>query len=201
MSFFRNLIAATLFAATVSFAAAQPASAQGTTIMVIDDIQILQGSKAGQDIQKKLQNIETQINNELEPSRKSLEDEAKALQPKLEGKTREAIAADTALVSQLGAFQQKNTEFNQKRAVAAREFAMTEEKAIVDFNKALEPVLMEVVREKNAQVVLLKSQAVFSSDAVDATSAVIQKLDAKTPAIAVTRQKMPAAPQGAAAGQ
>ncbi|MBY9067582.1 OmpH family outer membrane protein [Hyphomonas sp. WL0036] len=197
MSIFKALAAAVLFAATASVTSLQPAQAQGTTVMVIDDMQILRDSKAGKDIQKKLQNIETQINNELEPTRKSLEDEAKALQPKLEGKTREAIAADTALVSQLGAFQKKSNDFNQKRAIAAREFSMTEEKAIVDFNKALEPVLMEVIREKGAQVVLLKSQAVFSADTVDASSAIITKLDAKTPAIAVTRQKLPAAaPQG-----
>lgn len=197
MSIFKALAAAVLFAATASVTSLQTAHAQGTTVMVIDDIQILRDSKAGKDIQKKLQNIETQINNELEPTRKSLEDEAKTLQPKLEGKTREAIAADTALVNQLGAFQKKSNDFNQKRAIAAREFSMTEEKAIVDFNKALEPVLMEVIREKGAQVVLLKSQAVFTADTVDASSSIITKLDAKTPAIAVTRQKLPAAaPQG-----
>lgn len=99
-------------------------------------------------------------------------------------------------MNELAAFQKKNNELNQKRAIAEREYAMTAEKAIIDFNNALDPVLTEVIREKNAQVVLLKSQVVFSADAVDATAAVIQKLDAKTAAIAVTRQKLPTAPQG-----
>ncbi|MGE6698002.1 OmpH family outer membrane protein [Hyphomonas sp. NPDC076900] len=185
-----------MLAAVVSVSAVQGAHAQTSTVMVIDDNKIFLDSKAGKDIQTKLQNIEKQINNELEPTRKSLETEVKALQPKLEGKTREAIAADTALVNELAAFQKKNNDLNQKRAIAEREYAMTAEKAIIDFNNALDPVLTEVIREKNAQVVLLKSQVVFSADAVDATAAVIQKLDAKTTAIAVTRQKLPAAPQG-----
>lgn len=196
MSFIRSLVAAMLLVAAVSVSAVQVAQAQGSTVMVIDDNKIFLDSKAGKDIQTKLQNIEKQINNELEPSRKALETEIKALQPKLEGKTREAIAADTALVNELAAFQKKNNELNQKRAIAEREYAMTAEKAIIDFNNALDPVLTEVIREKNAQVVFLKSQVVFSADAVDGTAAVIQKLDAKTAAIAVTRQKLPAAPQG-----
>lgn len=196
MSIFRTFVAAIMLAAAVSLTAFQSANAQGTVVMVIDDNKIFLDSKAGKDIQTKLQNIEKQINNELEPTRKSLETEIQALQPKLEGKTREAIAADTALVAELSAFQKKNNDLNQKRAIAEREYAMTAEKAIVDFNNALDPVLTEVIREKSAQVVLLKSQVVFSADAIDGTASVIQKLDAKTSAIAVTRQKLPATPQG-----
>jgi outer membrane protein len=197
MSFIRTIVAAAMFMAAVSVPAFQQAHAQSSTIMVIDDNKIFLDSKAGKDIQTKLQNIEKQISNELEPTRKALENEAKALRPKLEGKTREAIAADTALVNELSAFQKKNNELNQKLAIAEREYAMTAEKAIIDFNKALDPVLTEVIREKNAQVVLLKSQVEFSADAVDGTAAIVQKLDAKTAAIAVTRQKLPTAPQGA----
>lgn len=196
MSRFKTLIAGAMFAIALAVPSIQTAAAQGTTVMVIDDNKVFLDSKAGKDIQTKLQNIEKQINNEIEPLRKSLETEIKTLQPKLEGKTREAIAADAGLVTELNAFQKKNNELNQKRAIAEREYAMTAEKAIIDFNKALDPVLTEVIREKNAQVVLLKSQVVFSADAVDATSAIVQKLDAKTSAIAVTRQKLPTTPQG-----
>lgn len=193
MPFYKSIIAAALLLAVSGLTA----FAQGTSVMVIDDVRILRESKAGQDIQRKLQAIETQINNELEPGIKALETDAKAIEPKIQGKTREQIAGDAALVNQLAAFQTKQQEFGQKRNVAAREFAMTEEKAIVDFNRALEPALTEVIQEKGAQVVILKSQAIFVADAVDATTAVIQKLDQKTPAIAVTRQRVPApAPQG-----
>ena len=193
MPFYKSIIAAALLLAVSGLTA----FAQGTSVMVIDDVRILRESKAGQDIQRKLQAIETQINNELEPGIKALETDAKAIEPKIQGKTREQIAGDAALVNQLAAFQTKQQEFGQKRNVAAREFAMTEEKAIVDFNRALEPALTEVIQEKGAQVVLLKSQAIFVADAVDATTAVIQKLDQKTPAIAVTRHRLPAAaPQG-----
>ena len=101
--------------------------------------------------------------------------------------------ADAALVKKIEDFQKKANEFAQKRSVLSQEYAATEQKAFIDFNTALEPVLLEVVKEKGAQVVLSKSQAVFSSDTVDGTPAIVSKLDQRTPAITVVRQRAPAA--------
>ncbi len=189
-----QLIRQILAAITIAFVAAStmPASAQGTVVMVVDDVQVLRESKAGKDMAAKLRNIDTQIKNELEPTRKSLEAEGKAVQAKADGKTREALAADTAFVTQYDALQRKAADFAQKQQIAAQEMIATEQKALQDFNDAVRPALLEVVKERGAQVVLLKSQAVFTADAVDATAAVIAKLDAKTPTITVTRQRLPA---------
>ena len=172
--------------------AAPAASAQGTTVVMIDEGRLLGESKAGKDIQTKLKNLETQMKNELEPIRATLETDGKALQTKVEGKTREAVAADTALVGQLTAYQKRAQEFAQKQQVVSKEFQLTERKALIDFNKAIEPALMEVVNEKKAQIVMSKGQVIFSSDTVDVTPLVISKLDAKTPTIAVSRQRLPA---------
>ena len=174
--------------------AAPAASAQGTTVVMIDEGRILGESKAGKDIQTKLKNLETQMKNELEPIRATLETDGKALQTKVEGKTREAIAADTAIMGQLTAYQKRAQEFAQKQQVVSKEFQLTERQALIDFNKAIEPALMEVVNEKKAQIVMSKGQVIFSSDTVDVTPLVISKLDAKTPTIAVSRQRLPAQP-------
>lgn len=192
MTNFRSIFAAVILAVTVSVSYAQPSHAQGTVVMIIDEGRILTDSKAGKDMFTKLKNIETQINAELKPPRDALEADRVALVGKLEGKTREAIAADAALVQQIEAFQTKSNEFAQKRTLLSQEYAATEQKAFVDFNTALEPVLLEVVKEKNAQVVMSKSQAVFSADSVDATPSIVTKLDARTPAITVVRQRAPA---------
>jgi len=174
--------------------AAPAASAQGATVVMIDEGRILGESKAGKDIQTKLKNLETQMKNELEPIRATLETDGKALQTKVEGKTREAVAADTALVGQLTAYQKRAQEFAQKQQIISQEFQLTERKALIDFNKAIEPALMEVVSEKKAQIVMSKAQVIFSADTVDVTPLVISKLDAKTPTIAVSRQRLPAQP-------
>ena len=174
--------------------AAPAASAQATTVVMIDEGRLLGESKAGKDIQTKLKNLETQMKNELEPIRATLETDGKALQTKVEGKTREAIAADTAIMGQLTAYQKRAQEFAQKQQIVSKEFQLTERKALIDFNKAIEPALMEVVNEKKAQIVMSKGQVIFSSDTVDVTPLVISKLDAKTPTIAVSRQRLPAQP-------
>jgi Skp family chaperone for outer membrane proteins len=174
--------------------AAPAASAQGATVVMIDEGRLLGESKAGKDIQTKLKNLETQMKNELEPIRATLETDGKALQTKVEGKTREAVAADTALVGQLTAYQTRAQEFAQKQQIISQEFQLTERKALIDFNKAIEPALLEVVSEKKAQIVMSKAQVIFSADTVDVTPLVISKLDAKTPTIAVSRQRLPAQP-------
>lgn len=188
----KTIFAALALASTSMAFVAPVAFAQGAIVIVIDETQILADSKAGKDMFTKLKNIETQINGELKPTRDSLETERKSLATKLEGKTREAIVADAALVKSIEGFQTKSNAFAEKRQLVSQEYAATEQKAFQEFNKALEPVMMEVVKEKNAQVVLSKSQAVFTADSVDATAAIVSKLDQKTPAINVVRQRAPA---------
>jgi outer membrane protein len=192
MTKFKTLLTALMLSASTLMVVAPSAAAQGTVIMVIDESRIIGESKAGKDMFTKLKNIETQINAELKPTRDALEAERKALATKLDGKTREAIVADAALVKQIEDFQKKTNDFAQMRTTLSQEYAATEQKSFIDFNTALEPVMLEVVKEKNAQVVLSKSQAVFTADTVDATASIVAKLDQKTPAITVVRQRAPA---------
>ena len=192
MNKFKSLMIAVAIVIAPVVAVAPAASAQGTVVVVIDQGKILADSKAGKDMLTKLKNIETQINSELKGPADALSAERKTLATKVEGKTEQAVLADAALVTQIEGFQKKANELAAKRQVLSQEFAATEQKAFVDFNKALEPVLLEVIKEKNAQVVLYKNQVVFSADNVDATAAVITKLDQKTPSIAVVRQRAPA---------
>ncbi|KJS37757.1 MAG: hypothetical protein VR74_07720 [Hyphomonas sp. BRH_c22] len=194
MSPLKHMLVALSLMVTGAAVAVPAAAAQGTTVVMIDEGRLLTESKAGKDIQTKLSSLETQMKNELEPTRATLETDGKALQTKIEGKTREAVAADTALVAQLTAYQKRANEFAQKRQIVSQEFQLTERKALVDFNRAIEPALMEVVNEKKAQVVMSKGQVIYSADTVDVTGLVISKLDAKTPTIAVTRQRVPAQP-------
>ncbi len=194
MSPIKNMLFALSLVVSAAAVVAPAASAQGTTIVMIDEGRILKDSKAGKDIQTKLKNLETQMKNELEPTRATLETDGKALQTKVEGKTREAVAADSALVSQLTAYQTRANAFAQKRQTVSQEFQLTERQALIEFNKAIEPALMEVVKEKNAQVVMSTSQVIYSVEAIDVSAQVISKLDAKTPTITVTRQRVPAQP-------
>lgn len=192
MKHMKSILTAFTLALSTMATVSPAASAQGTTVVVIDEGRILAESKAGKDMFTKLKNIENQINAELKPTRDSLEAERQALAGKLQGKTREAIVADAALVKQIEDFQKKTNDFAQKRNTVSQEYAATEQKAFLDFNTALEPALLDVVKEKNAQVVLSKNQAVFTADAIDVSANIVTKLDAKTPVVNVVRQRAPA---------
>jgi outer membrane protein len=194
MSHLKKILCA--FALLIGSAAftAPVAAAQGSNVIAIDEVKILRDSKAGKDMATKLNNIETQMNNELTPERTSLQTEGKTLDGKLQGKSREQVNADAALVSELNAYQAKANAFAAKAQKASQEFSLTERVALATFNKALEPVLLQVIQEKNAQLVVSKSSVVYSADSIDATALVIQKLDAASPTLTVTRQKIPDQP-------
>lgn len=189
MSLIKSLGVAFAFAVSSVAVSAPIASAQ--TIVTIDEGKILRDSKAGKHIASQLKSIETQMQNELKPDRTSLETEGKTLETQSKGKTPEQLQADTNFVNKYVAYQNKARSYAQKKQIAANEFAMTERKALIDFNKALEPALKEVVAEKKADIVLARNQVVYSGPTVDVSALVISKLDSKTPTIAVSRQRMP----------
>lgn len=194
MSHLKKILCAfALLIGSVAFTA-PAAVAQGSNVIAIDEVKILRDSKAGKDMATKLSNIETQMNSELTPERNTLQTQGKALDAKLAGKTREQINADAALVSELNGYQAKANAFAAKAQRASQEFALTERVALATFNQALEPVLLQVIQEKNAQLVVSKSSVIYSADSIDATALVIQKLDVATPTLAVTRQKIPDQP-------
>ena len=98
------------------------------------------------------------------------------------------------MVARLNAYDKKAGDFGKARQKAASEFQLTERQALIDFNKALEPVLLQVVSEKNAQIVLSKSALIYGVDSVDVSALVISKLDATTPTLSVVRKRIPDQP-------
>ena len=190
----KSLFAALALSLSALTVIAPVAVAQGSVVVTIDEARIIRDSLAGKDIQTKLNAIETQMKAELEPDRASLEADATSLNGKLQGKTREQVAADATLIGELQAYEQQANAFARKRAIVSQEYQLTERQALFDFNKALEPVLTQVIAEKNAEVVLSRSVAVYAGDSVDATPSIISKLDAATPTINVVRKKMPEQP-------
>ena len=194
MSPLKKLLFALALVFSSAAAIAPAAAAQGANVIAIDEAKILRDSKAGKDLQTKLNNIETQMNNELNPTRTSLQTEGNTLDGKLQGKTREQVAADATLVNEIKAYQTKANTFAATSNKYSKEFALTERAALTEFNKILEPVMLEVINEKNAQVVVSKSQVIYTADSIDVTATIISKLDARSPSVTVTRQHIPDAP-------
>lgn len=191
MAFIKSVFVSLALIVSSATVLAPLAEAQGTTIVVIDQRKIMANSRAGKDIQTKMKSIEDQIKRELESTQRSLQSEGQSIEARTKNKTPQAIAADAALKSQVEGFYKKAGEFNRTRQVRARELQITERKAWNEFFKALQPILQEVVNEKNAQVMLDRSGVVFANPTLDATSSVISKLDSRRPSINVVRERLP----------
>lgn len=187
----KSILAALSMAVAAPLTIAAPAYAQGTNVIVIDRTQILTQSKAGQDVATKIQGIEAAMQAELQPTVTQLQTEGAAIEAKTANMTPEAMRADAALKTEVENYARKANEFNRDRQIASQELALTERKALIDLNNALVPILREVVTENNANVILDRSNVVFTDQATDLTATVIAKLDAATPTITVTRQKLP----------
>lgn len=190
----KSIFAAIAIAVSAPFTLASAAYAQGTNVIVIDRTQILTQSKAGVDVATKIQGIESAMQAELQPTATQLQTEGQAIEAKTANMTPEAMRADAALKTEVENYARKAAEFNRNRQIAAQELALTERKALIDLNNALVPILREVVAENSANVILDRSTVIFTDEATDKTASVIAKLDAATPTIAVTRQKLPTQP-------
>lgn len=173
------------------------AAAQGTSVVVIDQSRIMRESAGGKDIISKVNAIEQSMTAELKPTQDSLASEGQTLEAKTANMSMEAIAADEALNQQVRDYARKAQSFNRQRQIAAAELQATERKAWSDFFTEMQDVLQEVVTEKNADVMIDRSEAIYVGDSVDATALVISKMDAKMPTVNVVRQKIQtqAAPQ------
>lgn len=190
----KPMLAAFAFSLGTVAVAAPIASAQGTTVVVIDQGKIMRDSRAGKDIQAKLKGIGSSIERELKPTADQLNTESKSIEAQTKNMTPQAMRADAALKTRVEAYARKAQDFNRRRQIAAGELQLTERKAWADFYTALRPVLQEVVTEKGAQLIVDRADAVYANPSIDATTLVISKMDAKTPTISVVRQKMPTQP-------
>lgn len=191
MALYKTLfIAATLaFASLASFAPA--ASAQGATILVVDNARVIRDSAGGKDMSAKINAIGQTMQNELAGEASALDAERQSLETRTQNMTREAVAADPQLRTQAEAFAGKAQAFQVKRQRASQELSQTEQAALNNFGVALDPILQQIVDERGADLLLERSVVAYASSSVDVTDLVIQRLDASVPTINVTRVRLP----------
>ncbi len=187
-----KLLLAAFALAVTSVMAAAPAMAQGTKIIVVDQTRVLRESQAGKDIASKIKTIEGQMQRELEPTANSLETMGKSLEAKTANMTPEAMRADESVKSEARNFRTKLADLSKEREKRATELAMTERKASIAFSQALGPVLQQVMQEEQADIMMSASDVMIAGGSTDVTDKVIEKLNASTSSIAVTRERLPA---------
>ncbi len=196
MSPIKSILAAVAITFSTASIAAPIASAQATSVAVIDTAKVMRDSSAGKDIRTKIQAIGTTMDNEIAPKRTQYQTANQTFVAKFEGMTEAQINAkvnaEEPLKQEYIGLMQQEQALVQAAQIAGRDLQYTQNVAWRDFNNSLRDVLKEVVAERGADILLDKSSLVFSGPSVDVTALVITKLDAKTPTINVVRQSPPA---------
>jgi Skp family chaperone for outer membrane proteins len=169
--------------------------AQNGSVIVMDYERVLTTSVAGRDVEAKLRQIAEQMQAELQPEQTAVQTEAQALQTATRGQTPEQIQRNSSLNQRVQAFNTRAEAFRAQQVTRARDLEYTRQQALIEFNRQVEPIVMEVMNARRAGVVVDRSSVQIMAEGVDATADIISRLDQRVRTINVTRQSAPAPQQ------
>lgn len=164
-----------------------------STILVVDTQKVIRSSEVGKHIARQLESIAKSMDSEMKSVSSGLESTGKKLELQASGKTREEIAKDAALVSQIQSFSKRANDLQRDQTIKANELKLTEAKALQKVNDRLTVILKAIVDERNADVVLERSLVIYGEPA-DITDTVISRLNAQLKTVPVTRERLPKQP-------
>jgi Skp family chaperone for outer membrane proteins len=173
--------------------ASVPALAQAVppaTIIVVDRDEVMSTSTAGKAAAAQLQAQVAALQSRAQTLDAGFRSEGDALQKAAATKT----MAEAAL--------QAKAEDLQKRAQAAqvdlnnkqRQIAMNQQFVAKQLDDAMEPIITQVMKEKGAMIAIDEGATIQSSNAINVTQTVLQRLNTKLPSVSVNAPAPP--PQG-----
>lgn len=186
--FAASLAALMLFAAPAAFAA------EATTVVALDRTRLVAQSAAGKSIQTQLQTIAKSVDAELEPEAKGLEAELVAIQALGKGLSVEQLKGRTDIKTRVESLNKRKNAFDQKRQKRTQEVIATQNKADEDFEKAAQPILSQIIKDRGAQLVVDLREVVFVDPKIDITQDAITKMDAAVKNIPVSKVNLPDKP-------
>ncbi|TRO96109.1 OmpH family outer membrane protein [Glycocaulis profundi] len=179
-----------LFAAAV-MAGGLAGAAAAQDVLVMNEERILRDSQVGQHVAAQMEVIGNEIQQELDAASGPLEAENERLSQETAALSQEAIQQRPDLIQQIQQLQQQAQEFEQLRRIRSQELMATQRQAMQPVLETLQTVLQEVVNERNASVLLDRSQVVYARDTVDVSQAVIERLDQRIQTTPVNRVRAP----------
>jgi Skp family chaperone for outer membrane proteins len=196
--------AAAAAAAAIAVPAFSQGPAGGASVAVINSERLILTSEAGKDLAKKVNDIARTMQGEVQPDaqrlqgqQKSFEDSLRAAQQK--GMTIQQVRADPAIRAQAEAIEAADRQLSEKVNVLAQDLAFTRDKAYSDLLSTVDPILDEVMKQRNITLVLQASAVAKGRTEVDLTNDVLALLNQRAKTVTVARLKAPPPPQPLAA--
>ncbi|MET0545532.1 MAG: OmpH family outer membrane protein [Caulobacterales bacterium] len=175
---------------------AAPAAYAADMVLALDRSRLIAQTAAGKSIQTQLQAISKTVEAELTPEAKGLETELESIQKAGQGLTMEQLQGRNDLKTRVESLNKRKAAFDQKRGKRTQELIATQNKADVDFEKAAQPILEKIIKDRGASLVVDVREVVFVDPKIDITQDAIAKMDAAVKTIAVTKVNLPDKPAG-----
>lgn len=177
--------AITLFAAATAFAQ--------STVLVVDTSRVYVESQVGQHIERQITTMAETSRTQLEAQGTPLQTSGRTLMTQMDGKSREQISADAALVSQLQMQQRGEQQLQQDAAIAQREIQLAKIKAVQLVDAKVSAIIRTIVTERNADIVIDRANVIYGAPA-DITDTVLSRLNSQMQTVPVTRESLPQQP-------
>ena len=145
--------------------------ALSSEIYFIDLKKILNKSKAGKGAQDFLKKKLSDETKKFDKEQSSLKKEETDLISK------KKILSSEEYKKKLNALRQKNIQHQKDRQIAANNIFKKKEKARVELNKALKPILEKYMSENNISVVVDRKSIVVAKSEIDLTDKILKLLD------------------------
>jgi outer membrane protein len=142
-------------------------------LCMLSDQEVYGGSVVGKYVIGRLQQLGQQAEAELGAETTQLQNDAKALDAQ-----RSTMTADQ-YDQRAAALQLRDRERQRKIQLRQREMQATQEQAFATVNQQADPIIRQVVSERNCSVLLNGAAVVAVGPSMDISPAVIQRLDAK----------------------
>jgi outer membrane protein len=166
-------------AAGAGAAAAAGDGAPVPRVVVIDRNFIMQRSAPGRDMLAQTQNLTKAAETQFKKEEETLATEAGQLQQQM------AIMAADVRAQKEKDFLAKQQSFQNRLQARQGEIQAGFAKAAQQLERALEPILQQVMRERGANMVLDRQSVIIATSDIDITPIVVQRLDRALPKVKV----------------
>lgn len=181
-------------AALLFTAAATPVAAQQLSpavIMIVDMDRIVNESAAGKQAATELQTKVTGLQSRANTLQTQLKTDAEAIQQGQANKT----LAGAQLEQRARSFQEKQQSAQQELARLENDVQRSRQHVIEQINNAAQPIITQIMRERNASIVLAEGATLQHSASLNVTNDVITRLNTSLPRVSTTPPAAPAAQQ------
>ena len=188
------LAALALAVPSVAFAQATPAAA----VIIVDRNRIANECTACKTALTQLQGMVTQLQSRRQQLGAPLQTEAQGIQTAADAARKMApgaarTTAETALNARLAAYQQKEQTANEELGRMDQNIQSTRANIMNQISDKLDPIVVEVMRARNATIAIDKGVTIAISPALDATNDVLARFNSQVTALSVTPLPQPAA--------